>query len=141
MPAAARGRIRSILLRDRYEKEVALALIDSITHSWYMTATAALLNLARRGRSGPARAPHVARGAVISIHLLGSDDSAALERLAQLAESPLPTGRALVAEVDGELWAALPLSTGKMLVDPFRPSSEVQQLLALRAAQLERDAA
>ena len=35
----------------------------------------------------------------------------------------------------------LPLSTGKMLVDPFRPSSELQQLLSLRAAQLRRDAA
>jgi hypothetical protein len=106
-----------------------------------MTATAVLSNLARRGRSRTARAPHVARGAVISIHLLGSDDTAALERLAQLAESPLPSGRALVAEVDGELWAALPLSTGEMLVDPFRPSSEIQQLLSLRAAQLQREAA
>jgi hypothetical protein len=78
---------------------------------------------------------------VISIHLLGSDDSSALDRLAQLAESPLPSGRALVAEVDGELWAALPLSTGKLLVDPFRPSSELQQLLLLRAEQLRHLAA
>jgi hypothetical protein len=53
----------------------------------------------------------------------------------------VPSGRALVAEVDGELWAALPLATGKMLVDPFRPSSEVQQLLSLRATQLRREAA
>lgn len=78
---------------------------------------------------------------MISIHLLESDDCGALVRLAQLAESPLPSGKALVAEVDGELWAALPLATGKMLVDPFRPSSEVRQLLSLRAAQLRRDAA
>jgi hypothetical protein len=106
-----------------------------------MTAIAVLTSLARRGRSGSARAPHVARGAVISIQLVDSDESAALERLAQLAESPAPSGRALVAEVDGELWAALPLATGKLLVDPFRPSSEVQQLLSLRAAQLRRDAA
>jgi hypothetical protein len=84
-----------------------------------MTATTVLTSLARRGRSSAARAPHVA----------------------QLAESPLPSGRALVAEVDGELWAALPLATGKMLVDPFRPASEVQQLLSLRAAQLRHEAA
>jgi hypothetical protein len=106
-----------------------------------MTATAVLNSLARRGRSRSARAPHVAGGAVISIHLVESDESADLERLAQLSESPSPSGRALVAEVDGELWAALQLTTGKMLVDPFRPSSELQQLLSLRAAQLRRDAA
>ncbi len=106
-----------------------------------MTATTVLTSLARRGRSSAARAPHVARGAVISIQLVGSDGCAALERLAQLAESPVPSGRALVAEVDGELWAALPLATGKMLVDPFRPASEVQQLLSLRAAQLRHEAA
>jgi hypothetical protein len=106
-----------------------------------MTATAVLSSLARRGRSSTARAPHVAPGAAISIHLLGSDDSAALARLAELAESPAPTGPALVAEVDGDIWAALPLTTGRMLVDPFRPSSEIQQLLSLRAAQLQRDAA
>jgi hypothetical protein len=106
-----------------------------------MTATALFNSLARRGRSSTARAPHVARGAVISIRLAGREEEGALERLAQLTESPVPTGRALVAEVDGEVWAALPLSTGKALVDPFRPSSEIQQLLSLRAAQLDADAA
>ena len=102
-----------------------------------MTATAVLNSLARRGRSRTARAPQVSRGAVISIRLAGTSEEAAIERLAQLAERPAPTGRALVAEVDGELWAALPLATGSLIVDPFRPSSEVQQLLTLRASQLE----
>jgi hypothetical protein len=106
-----------------------------------MTATAVLTSLARRGRSSTARPPHVARGAVISIRLAGIEEEAALERLAQLAERPLPSGRTLVAEVDGVLWAALPLASRTPLVDPFRPSSEVQQLLELRAAQLELDAA
>lgn len=106
-----------------------------------MTATAVLQSLARRGRSSTARAPHVDRCAVISIRLAGADEAAALERLAQLAERPVPTGRTLVAEVDGELWAALSLATRSPLVDPFRPSSEIQQLLTLRATQLELDAA
>ena len=118
-----------------------MALIDQTRHSVSMTATAVLTQLARRGRSSSARAPHVAPGAAISIHLLGSDGSDALARLAALSESPVPTGRALVAEVDGELWAALPLESGHMLIDPFRPSSEVRQLLTLRAQQLQRDAA
>jgi hypothetical protein len=53
----------------------------------------------------------------------------------------VPAGRALIAEVDGEVWAALPLASGKAIVDPFRPSSEIRQLLTLRASQLELDAA
>jgi hypothetical protein len=131
----------SISRSDGYEKEVALVLIDSTRHHWYLTATAVLNSLARRGRSSTARAPHVARGAVISIRLAGQAEAGAIARLAALAERPVPTGRALIAEVDGEVWAALPLATRTAIVDPFRPSCEVRQLLTLRAAQLELDAA
>jgi hypothetical protein len=106
-----------------------------------MTPTAVLNSLARRGRSCTARAPHVAHGAVISIRLAGRDEDAAIERLAQLTECPAPTGRTLIAEIDGEVVAALPLGGRQALVDPFKPSSEVRQLLALRAEQLEHDAA
>jgi hypothetical protein len=106
-----------------------------------MTAPAVLQSLARRGRSSTARGPQVGHAAVISIRLAEPDEQAAIERLAQLAERPTPAGRVLVAAVDGELWAALPLCTGKLIVDPFRPSAEIRQLLALRASQLERDAA
>jgi hypothetical protein len=118
-----------------------LVLIDPIPDHSYMTASAVLQSLARRGRSSTARAPQVAHAAVISIRLADPEEQAAIDRLAQLAERPAPTGRILVAAVDGELWAALPLSTGKLIVDPFRPSSEIRQLLTLRASQLELDAA
>lgn len=101
-----------------------------------MTAASALSRLARRARSSGARPPHVCSGAVISIRLARRDEDAALERLAQLSEHPVPSGRALVAEVDGQVRAALPLARGPMLVDPFHPSSEVRELLSLRAAQL-----
>ncbi len=101
-----------------------------------MTATSARSRLARRARSSGARPPHVQSGAVISIRLAGQGEHSALERLAQLSEHPVPSGRALVAEVDGQVRAALPLARGPMLVDPFHPSSEVRELLSLRAAQL-----
>ncbi|HEY1479821.1 MAG TPA: hypothetical protein VGF46_07305 [Gaiellales bacterium] len=102
-----------------------------------MTTPTVLTRIARRaGRPGAARAPRVQRGAVISIRYAGRDEEAAIERLAELSERPVPLGSALVAEVDGELWAALPLATGTLLVDPFHPSAEVEQLLTLRAAQI-----
>jgi hypothetical protein len=102
-----------------------------------MTAPAALSRLARRAvRSSSVRPPNVCSGAVISIRLAGDAEVAAIARLAQLSERPIPVGRSLVAEVDGQLLAALPLASGPMLVDPFRPSCEVLELLTLRAAQL-----
>jgi hypothetical protein len=106
-----------------------------------MTATAVLHSLARRGRSTTAGAPHVSRCAVISIRLAEPGEAAALAELAQLAERPAPTGRTLVAEVDGKLRAAWPLDSGAPLIDPFEPSFEVQQLLSLRATQMRADAA
>jgi hypothetical protein len=60
-------------------------------------------------------------------------DLAALDRLAALDSASPPTGDALVAEVKGELWAALELSTGATIADPFRPSGELVELLKLHA--------
>jgi hypothetical protein len=42
----------------------------------------------------------------------------------------------LVAEVDGELCAALPLDGGEAFADPFRPTGELVSLLEMRAVQL-----
>jgi hypothetical protein len=47
------------------------------------------------------------------------------------------SGRYLVADVDGEPWAALPVSGGDPLSDPFRPAMELKALLSQRAAQLD----
>lgn len=64
------------------------------------------------------------------------DDSAALARLAALDCGPTPTGDVLVAEVDGELWAAVTVGSDGAIADPFRPSAEIVRLLRMRAAQL-----
>ena len=64
------------------------------------------------------------------------DDSAALARLAALDCGPIPTGDVLVAEVDGELWAAVAVGSDGAIADPFRPSAAIVRLLRLRAAQL-----
>jgi hypothetical protein len=65
-------------------------------------------------------------------------DGPALTRLAALDSKPLPRGRLLVADVDGELWAAVALDGLRTVADPFRPSGELVLLLRERARQLER---
>lgn len=73
----------------------------------------------------------------LTIRLAGSGDAAALSRLAQLDSAP-PPGPVpmLVAEVAGELCAALPLDGGRVIADPFRPTVELVAILAERARQL-----
>jgi hypothetical protein len=61
-------------------------------------------------------------------------DLAALDRLAALDSQSAPTGDVLVAEVGGELWAALELSSGRAIADPFRPSGELVDLLRMQAS-------
>ena len=68
------------------------------------------------------------------------DDAEPLIRLATLDSSPPILGEVLVAEVAGELWAAVSLPDGRTIADPFRPSAELVRLLELRAAQLRGDA-
>jgi hypothetical protein len=72
----------------------------------------------------------------VELRLCKPLDDPALERLAVLAERPLPAGRLVVALVGGELVAALPLAGGSALADPFRRTRHLLPLLELRAAQL-----
>lgn len=82
--------------------------------------------------SAPSLAPH----ASVVIRRADPDDANALERLAQLGEHPLPQEPLLVAEVSGELWAALSVADGAVVADPFRPTVELVALLRARAEQL-----
>lgn len=65
-----------------------------------------------------------------------ADDAPALARLAALDSQRLPLGPLLIAEVDGEPWAAIALETGRVIADPFRPTAALVALLRGRAAQL-----
>jgi hypothetical protein len=65
-------------------------------------------------------------------------DLAGLDRLAALDSASPPTGEVLVAEVGGELWAAISVETGAAIADPFRPSGDLVELL--RHASGERRA-
>jgi hypothetical protein len=64
------------------------------------------------------------------------DDALPLLRLAALDSSQPPSQPALVAEVDGELRAALSLRDGGVISDPFHRTQALVDLLHARAAQL-----
>jgi hypothetical protein len=46
------------------------------------------------------------------------------------------SGEILVAEVAGELQAAIEVASGAAIADPFRPTAHLVELLYLRAARL-----
>jgi hypothetical protein len=73
----------------------------------------------------------------VTIRRAYPDDAAALVRLAALDCRRLPTGELLVAEVAGQLWAAVSISSNLAIADPFRPSAGLVRLLRVRAAQLD----
>jgi hypothetical protein len=74
----------------------------------------------------------------ITIRLATPDDHLALWRLAALdSTDSVPSGRVLLAEVGGELHAALSLEDGSAIADPFHPTLHVLELLRIHAREDE----
>ena len=86
----------------------------------------------------PAKATTGSGGSIpeILIRAAGAADGRALARLAEASERRLPSGLVLVAEVEAEVVAALPVADRYVLSDLLRPTSDVVQLLELRSEQL-----
>jgi hypothetical protein len=72
----------------------------------------------------------------VTIRVAGPADDEALARLAELDSRPAPGGYVLVAEVGGELRAAVSVAGGETVADPFHPTAALTSLLALRVSQL-----
>ena len=72
----------------------------------------------------------------ITIRPSYADDEQSLDRLAALDSSRVPTGPLLLAEIDGELRAALSLSDGSSIADPFVRTADVVELLRVHAAAM-----
>jgi hypothetical protein len=90
-----------------------------------------------RALSLGARPPAALPGtAYVRIRYAFADDAEDLACLAALDSKRPLSSPVLVAEVDGELHAALSLADRASVADPFRPTVELLELLALRAAQL-----
>jgi hypothetical protein len=93
---------------------------------------------ALRGRVPRRRAASVPVEFAVTIRYASGDDAVALERLAALDCRPVPAPPVLVVEVEDQLSAALSLSDGATIADPFRPTAGLLQLLVTRAVQLRR---
>lgn len=73
----------------------------------------------------------------VTIRLAEVSEWDAVDRLAQLDSAPPPPREAmLVAEVGGELRAAISVRNGYAIADPFQCSERHVELLRVRAAQL-----
>lgn len=76
----------------------------------------------------------------ITIRTAGPADERMLDRLAALDSALRPSGWMLLAEVEGEPWAAVDVGSGAVIADPFRPTADLVALLRLRATRLRRAA-
>ncbi len=69
------------------------------------------------------------------LRLAGPADTNRLETLAQLDSAPVPTGRVLMAEVDGRLEAAISLDDEHVIANPWHRTADLVALLKVRAGQ------
>jgi hypothetical protein len=74
--------------------------------------------------------------AEVAVRQAAADDEQRVRELAILDARKLPAGPYLVAELDGETIAALSLSTGDVVSDPFRRTADAADLLRMRADQI-----
>ena len=88
--------------------------------------------------AGPVQSVPV--GADVTVRHAREEDTEALAALADLDSSRAPHGAVIVAEADGELWAAVSLDDGHAIANPFRPSGELTFRLVERARELNRGA-
>jgi hypothetical protein len=78
------------------------------------------------------------RNGTVVLRRARAGDEAGLARLAALDSArPLP-GPAFVAEEDGEIVAALCLSTGRAVADPFVPTLHLVELIRRHAGREAR---
>ena len=76
----------------------------------------------------------------IAIRSAHDDEVGVVLRLAALDSAPRLRGDVLLGVLDGEPVAALSLTDGRVVADPFRPTADVVALLRLRADTLRQAA-
>jgi hypothetical protein len=74
--------------------------------------------------------------ATLTLRLGSAADENHLIRLAALDSARVPAQPVLLAEVDGRLLAALGISDGTVVANPFHRTADLVDLLRIRAGQL-----
>lgn len=100
--------------------------------SFHAAAAARDSRRARRLRAHAVIGPEAA----VTIRYAFPDDAQALARLAALDSRQLPSHPMLVAEVEGQLRAAMSIRGGEFVADPFHRTVALLDLLAIRGGQL-----
>jgi hypothetical protein len=83
-------------------------------------------------------APHQQPNAIL-LHFGRPDDSGIVRRLAQLDSAEPLEGEVLIAFVAGEAVAALSLTDGRVVANPFVATADAVSLLRLRREHLSRE--
>jgi hypothetical protein len=78
---------------------------------------------------------HTHESPSITIRLAGDGEETELQRLAALDTRSLPEAPLLVASVDSRPRAALSLTSGETIADPFHPTAELLSMLEIRRRQ------
>jgi hypothetical protein len=78
----------------------------------------------------------VPTSADVVVRFARPDEADALATLAELDSSRAPRGDVIVADVQGELWAAVSVDDGHAVANPFRPSGDLTFRLSERAREL-----
>jgi hypothetical protein len=73
----------------------------------------------------------------VTVRLAADNDRRALRRLAERDGRAVPRAPLLVAEVGGALLAARSIEDGTSVADPFRHTTHLAELLALRATHIK----
>ena len=121
-----------------------IALIENMSaqRGREMREHAASHRLAARFRRERPRTERVTTSAeqlmIRRIDPVGADRDA-LERVSGRDSAQAPSGDVMGAERDGQLIAALSLTTGEAVSDPFVPAAEARAALLQRADRLHRD--
>ncbi len=93
-----------------------------------------------RGREPSSRARREASltdgSGPVLIRMARDGDKMRLSELAELDSATPLSGPSLLAFVDDRVWAAVSLADGRVIADPFRPTSSAVALLRVRAEQL-----
>ena len=85
------------------------------------------------------RTPENPESGSIVIRPARPSDEDAVRLVAQRDSRAVPDGELLIADVEGAVRAAISLTTGEIVADPFQRTEELVRVLSLRRAQLRHE--